>query len=182
MSLEQKREYIRRWVFEKGYDQKDFIAFFKAHTKTNTTLTQLSGGSLKKLVQMYLRQKKRAVLEKKPSISNKQALSLKDSTGSKTSNNSQKNKIKDEDLKYFAKKECFVHGKTELSTFNNLLVAVDIPEIFNLEGLAEVKAVYSVRTRPLGWVVKRSYSDFEWLHHCLEKRFSAHYVMRFDYV
>lgn len=78
--------------------------------------------------------------------------------------------------KYYGKKEVIKLKKTELVRAQNVKIEVTTPQVVKTSMLKNNFTVFTVITQPLGWVVKRRYSDFEWLHKCLQKRFAAHYV------
>jgi len=67
--------------------------------------------------------------------------------------------------------------ETQLVSDQKVVVQVSNPELVQSGNIIKGKfTVFTISTQPFGWEVKRRYSDFEWLHKCLVKRFSAHYV------
>ena len=57
-----------------------------------------------------------------------------------------------------------------------LEIIVRDPEEVKTGYLQNNYTLFTVETKPLDWVVKRRYRDFEWLYKCLQNRFSDHYV------
>ena len=54
--------------------------------------------------------------------------------------------------------------------------AISKPQIIKAGLFKQSFTIYTIKTFPFQWIVTRRYSDFEWLHDCLVKRFSAHFV------
>lgn len=78
--------------------------------------------------------------------------------------------------KYYSKRTVATYISTQLVDQMNIDVDVSNPEIVKGRGLKGSYTVYTIKTSPFDWIVKRRYSDFEWLHSCLVKRFTANYV------
>ena len=79
--------------------------------------------------------------------------------------------------KFYNKKECHTYPKTDLVGGPAFTVTVSNPEEIKGKGLKQGYTVYTIKVLPNYWEVKRRYSDFEWLHMCLQKRFPANYVI-----
>lgn len=84
---------------------------------------------------------------------------------------------KSDKKKYKAKKIVAKMKETILlDQQEELKVEVSNPEVVKGGLFKGSYTVYSVYTQPFDWLVKRRFSDFIWLHDCLEKRFPANYV------
>lgn len=96
----------------------------------------------------------------------------------------QTQEMKDEEKKeskYYSKRTVARYVPTQLVDQPKIDVEVSNPEIIKRKGLKGSYTVYSVKTSPFGWIVKRRYSDFEWVYNCLIKRFPANYVKIFHF-
>jgi hypothetical protein len=78
--------------------------------------------------------------------------------------------------KYYNKKQVAKYVKTVLVTDEEISVTVSNPEVIKGKGLKKKYTAYTIKTDYFSWLVKRRYSDFDWLHECLIKRFPANYV------
>ena len=78
--------------------------------------------------------------------------------------------------RYYSRKEGKSFEKNELIDVKDIKVEVSDPEEVKTGILVNNYTVFTVKTQPFNWNVKRRYRDFEWLHKSLHRRFSAHYV------
>jgi len=78
--------------------------------------------------------------------------------------------------KYYSKRDVNLYAKTILVTDEPLTVEVSNPEVVKGKGLKGKYTVYTIKCDTFAWLVKRRYSDFDWLYRCLIKRFPANYV------
>lgn len=77
---------------------------------------------------------------------------------------------------YEYEKECYLAEENKLMTADNLKIEVGDPEMVKAKQLHSDYIVFTIKTSPFGWTVKRRYKDFIWLFDCMKSHFPFNYL------
>jgi hypothetical protein len=77
---------------------------------------------------------------------------------------------------FYQEVECQAAELSELLECKDVKIELGEPEIVQGGFLSGDYTMYPVHTSPMGWSVKRRYSDFAWLFDCIKAHFPFHYL------
>lgn len=77
---------------------------------------------------------------------------------------------------FYQEVECQAAELSELLECKDVKIELGEPEIVQGGFLSGDYTIFPVHTSPMGWSVKRRYSDFVWLFDCIKAHFPFHYL------
>ena len=84
--------------------------------------------------------------------------------------------VGNENEDFYQEVECQAAEMTELLECKDVKINLGEPEIVQGGFLSGDYTVFPIMTQPMGWSVKRRYSDFLWLFNCVKAHFPFHYL------
>jgi hypothetical protein len=174
--LEIKQNYLRTEILDKGYSADEFLGFIvekKGEDGANLEIWTLN--ELKMVVNDFINmyntlnspdaktQIKQESFNRQDSgqPSAKRTSTSEDSFENTNTSNTNFNYIKDENYEEMLQTEKLEMG--ELSKYPDLKIRINFPEKHAGGFFSKAYVTYLVLTEPLGFRVRRRYSDFEWI-------------------
>ena len=170
---EEKQHYLRENILNKGYDANEFMDFFKESTGTDDlNLNDFTMEEIEKVVNDFYSRKVELNPQqnsKDPQIPNElrsefeqdnNNIDISNSTSSSHNENNSEEMVK-----------CIQIEKTEFTKQPELQIRIIFPEKIDPGIFSKPYMSYTVQTNPGGYLVKKRYSDFEWLHNILSSRY-----------
>ena len=170
---EQKQHYLRENILNKGYDANEFMDFFKESTGTDDlNLNDFTMEEIEKVVNDFYSRKVELNPQqnsKDPQIPNElrsefeqdnNNIDISNSTSSSHNENNSEEMVK-----------CIQIEKTEFTKQPELQIRIIFPEKIDPGIFSKPYMSYTVQANPGGFLVKKRYSDFEWLHNILSSRY-----------
>ena len=150
----EKQEYLRVNILENGYDADEFMQYLKTlKGEKGLEIKNWSKNDLISAVQEFTK-----IYPKKQF-----------QQGQENYNNVVNNVIVDSQMTAKEFLQCKVAEINELQNVNNLIITVSDPKVIEGSFFTKSYVTYLVGTKPLGWQVRRRFSDFYWLYDTLTK-------------
>ena len=158
--LEEKKTLLKTEILDKNYDQSKFIEFCLTTKPNGDDLTKWSIEELKSTIKEFS--------SKYPPINtyqqNQQINTIQKDIENMNIDQEKQQQQKSQPIKL----KCKILEKTELND-KKITVIIKNPKPIITNFLSSNYVEYEVETSPLNWLVKRRYSDFEWLRQVLTK-------------
>ena len=172
-SIEEKQNYLRENILDKGYDTNQFTDFLKAKKgeEEGQDIAKWTLPELKQAVKEY------TLLVRNPTIPQTQTQETKQSN---PQNLNEESDSKEEDygivLPEFV--ECGQIETTEFSKYDNIEVIINSVKKVDKGIFSKSFYSFSITTNPLNFNVNRRYSDFDWLRERLSVIFNTNILPR----
>ena len=186
-SLEEKQEYIKEHIINKGYDSYLFTQFIcKKNNQKDFDLNNFTIGQIQDAVKEFKnctplgkvvnnssapplqKQKKKNIFQS--------ILGIRDEDENQISDSSQKKSEFDYGFKLPEKIKCQNVEEEYLGQYDDLPIKIGFPEKVDKGFLKKSVTFFTAIAIPLGKVVKRSFEDFEWLRNKLTKMFDYNFI------
>ena len=171
-TLEEKQEYLRDNILDKGYDAEEFLTFLQ-QTKGVAGL-DLNNWSMNELIEItnnFTKQNQNGINvnntidEKSDNISVNE--NYMDNIDNLIERVKTKNITNDNEQNEFT--NCKLIEKTPITENQNLEIKVSNPRKANEGIFSSSYSLYTIEIKSLNLKVDRKFSDFEWLHNILTK-------------
>lgn len=156
MSIEEKQNYLRESILDKGYDGNMFMQFLQEKKGEEINLEKWSLEELTEAVEEFINKISNSNAKEQSQQENKQEKTNKSNTKGITE-------------EYLNTIRCQKSYPTKISTLINPKIKLSLPE--KIEGGLFHKSYvsYLVEIMPLQCKTRKRYSDFEWLRNMLSK-------------
>ena len=166
----QKKNLLQTEIIDKNYDKTAFINFCLSKRENGDDLNNWSLEELTQIVNEFAKTQNTEVIDadKNENQGNEEI---------KTENVEKIEKFNAEENKNFKdmKINCRKLEKTQLND-KEIKITIKNPKEVEKGVFGKGYIKYEVHTEPLGWVVERRYSDFDWLRKLLQKYYPSFYV------
>ena len=170
---EQKQHYLRENILNKGYDANEFMDFFKESTGTDDlNLNDFTMEEIEKVVNDFYSRKVELNPQqnsKDPQIPNELRSEFEQDNNNVDISNSTSSSHNENNSEEMVK--CIQIEKTEFTKQPELQIRIIFPEKIDPGIFSKPYMSYTVQANPGGYLVKKRYSDFEWLHNILSSRY-----------
>ena len=192
-NIEEKQNYLRENILEKGYNPNEFVDFLKSKKgEAGSDISNWSMDDLKEVVQEFV--SKNAPLENSeppsepPSEQNKIQIETKNTNTNAKINksrsvipgNSISISLTEEDYGLIVPDyvECIKSETTELSKYDNIEITVTEPKKINNGFFSKAFINYLITTNQINGSVRRKHADFFWLKERLSTVFNLNVMPR----
>ena len=165
IELQEKQNYLRKNIIDKGYNTDEFMNFFKElYNDEDINLKNYSMSQLSKLVQDFFSKKN----ETFPKIPNDLKSEVDNNSENKSSSSSSGHHHDNEKEDII---RCKAIEKTELSKYDKIEIFVKYPQKVEPGIFSKSYMTYGITTIPLNYNVRKRYTEFEWLQGKLSENF-----------
>lgn len=170
--IEQKQTLLKAEIIDKNYDQEKFITFCTQKKPNGDDLTQWTYAELQEIIEEFKKQQSpEASAETQPTVDEKITSAQPQTQDIKNdiqNIKSTKTKIEDKTTSTVVV-QCKKLEKTPLNETKGVKVVIKNPKPVETGFLSSNYVNYEVETAAMQWLVRRRYSDFEWLRTVLIK-------------
>ena len=166
---EEKQDYLRENILEKGYDTNMFIDFLKSKKgEDGENIDNWTLEDLREVVKEFtsLAENPNPVQEEKPEVKKEPEVEQNPPPLTKTNNTSNDEPgLKDEEFGIVIPDytKCQQIEKSELSKYDNIEIKINSYKLVDNGFFSKSYYNFQIETKPLNYNVNRRYSDFEWL-------------------
>ena len=187
---EDKQNYLRENILEKGYDVNMFINYLKSQKgEEGADISNWSMSGLQKVVQDFVNLHKVNQMdqsEEKNNINNPQINQVIDKNNNINQQNNQPQNIenlgslKEEDFGITISDniECRKSETTELCKYKDLEITVSDPKKVDKGFFSKAYIDFEIKTNPCNLIVRRQHAEFVWLRERLSVIFNTHILPR----
>ena len=145
--VKEKQEFLRIHILDKGYDADEFMKFLETLKGENgLKIENWSKNDLIQAVEQFTR--------KNPKPNNE---------NNEVNNVIVQNQILDQEFL-----QCRLTERNGISAEKNLIIKVSDPKVIEGNFFSKSYVTYLVETKPVGFIVRRRFNDFIWLHDILK--------------
>ena len=166
----EKQSYLRENIINKGYDPNEFMDYFKE--STGTADLDLKDYTMEEIVQVVngFYSKKEQNKDTYNQIPQElRSVSEQENMNNENSNSNSSGHMNEVGIEEVVK--CVQIEKTEFSKLSELEIRIIFPEKIEPGIFSKPYMSYTVQANPTGLMVKKRYSDFEWLYKILTEHF-----------
>ena len=145
--VKEKQEFLRIHILDKGYDADEFMKFLE-------TLKGENGLKIENWSKNDLIQAVEQFTQKNPKPNNE---------NNEVNNVIIQNQILDQEFL-----QCRLTERNGISAEKNLIIKVSDPKVIEGNFFSKSYVTYLVETKPVGFIVRRRFNDFIWLHDILK--------------
>ena len=146
--VKEKQEFLRIHILDKGYDADEFMKFLETLKGENgLKIENWSKNDLIQAVEQFTR--------KNPKPNNE---------NNEVNNVIIQNQILDQEFL-----QCRLTERNGISAEKNLIIKVSDPKVIEGNFFSKSYVTYLVETKPVGFIVRRRFNDFIWLHDILKQ-------------
>ena len=178
---EQKQQYLRENILNKGYDPNEFIKYFNESIGGKSQEINLDNYSIDEIIDIVkgFCEHKRSLnsapnayntftnIPKELRSDSEQDNNYINNDGSRNSNSS--DQLNENGIEETVK--CTQMQKTEFTKIKELQIKIIYPKKIESGFFSKPYMSYGVTTIPLNLIVRKRYSDFEWLHQTLSEQY-----------
>ena len=172
--LEQKQNFLRMNILEKGYNAENFMNFLQSKKgDLGLDLNNWTVDELTLAVQEFisLTNSNYNNIENNNQMLNPEQEVNEEKTENNTNNLEQMDMEHNPNDNKFKSQEEFIHcekiNPNELSKIKDLDIKISFPEKVDGGLFSKSYVTYLMQTTPLGFKIRKRYSDFEWLRNVL---------------
>ncbi len=195
-SQEEKQNYLRENILEKGYDTNQFINFLKSKKgEEGADISNWSMLDLQNVVQEFISLNSSALIQQhndstddsannneiNNTIDNNQVIpQINETYGQINQNEEDSGEIKEEDFGIIIPDfiDCKESEKTDLCKYDKIEITVNDPKKVNPGFFSKAYIDFAITTNPCNLVVRRQYSEFAWLKERLSIIFNTNVLPR----
>ncbi len=175
---QQKQQYLRENILDKGYDANEFMEYFKESSGiqeinlndyTMENLIDVVNGFYAKKNENNVAPNPQNTFPSIPKELRSDSEQDNNNDGSGNSNSLSSGQVNENGVEEIVK--CIQMEKTEFSKLQELEIKIAFPEKVEAGIFSKPYMTYGVSTVPLNLNVRKRYSDFDWLHQKLNEHF-----------
>ena len=161
--VKEKQEFLRIHILDKGYDADEFMEFLETlKGEKGLKIENWSKNDLIQAVEQFTR--------KNPKPNNN--IENKNNNNNNIENNNENNEVNNViiqnqilDQEFL---QCRLTERNGISAEKNLIIKVSDPKVIEGNFFSKSYVTYLVETKPVGFIVRRRFNDFIWLHDILK--------------
>ena len=161
--VKEKQEFLRIHILDKGYDADEFMEFLETlKGEKGLKIENWSKNDLIQAVEQFTR------MNPKPNNN----IENKNNNNNNIENNNENNEVNNViiqnqilDQEFL---QCRLTERNGISAEKNLIIKVSDPKVIEGNFFSKSYVTYLVETKPVGFIVRRRFNDFIWLHDILK--------------